>query len=82
MYLLKSPRRKKLHETANEKNTRSANFCADQIDVITKFAVITNVVIKRVHCIDSGHVCDVISKTVSSFLKKCLFLKGMNSGSN
>ena len=27
-------------------------FCADQnIDVITHFAVITNVVIKRVHCI-------------------------------
>ena len=26
-------------------------FCADRIDVITNFAVITNVVIKRVHCI-------------------------------
>ena len=25
-------------------------FCADQIDVITNFAVITNVVIKRVYC--------------------------------
>ena len=33
------------------KNTRSADFCVDQIDVITNFAVITNVVIKRVHCI-------------------------------
>ena len=32
------------------KNTRSADFCADQIDVITNFAVITNVDIKRVHC--------------------------------
>ena len=32
------------------KNTRSADFCADRIDVITNFAVITNVVIKRVHC--------------------------------
>ena len=32
------------------KKTRSADFCADRIDVITKFAVITNVVIKRVHC--------------------------------
>ena len=31
-------------------NTRSADFCADQIDVITNFAVITNVIIKRVHC--------------------------------
>ena len=28
-------------------------FCADQIDVVTNFAVITNVVIKRVHCIYS-----------------------------
>ena len=28
-------------------------FCADQIDVITNFAVITNVVIKRVHCTDT-----------------------------
>ena len=26
-------------------------FCANQIDVIMNFAVITNVVIKRVHCI-------------------------------
>ena len=26
-------------------------FCADRIDVITNFAVITNVVIKRVQCI-------------------------------
>ena len=33
------------------KNTRSADFCADQIDVVTSFAVITNVAIKRVHCI-------------------------------
>ena len=32
------------------KNTRSADFFADQIDVITDFAVITNVVIKGVHC--------------------------------
>ena len=32
------------------KSRRSADFCADQIDVITNFAVITNVVIKRVHC--------------------------------
>ena len=32
------------------KNTLSADFCADRIDVITNFAVVTNVVIKRVHC--------------------------------
>ena len=32
------------------KNTRSTYICADQIDVMTNFAVITNVVIKRVHC--------------------------------
>ena len=35
------------------KNTRSADFCADQIDFITKFAIITNGVIKRVHCISN-----------------------------
>ena len=33
------------------KNTRFANFCADRIDVITNFAVITNAVIKMAHCI-------------------------------
>ena len=33
------------------KNTRSADFCADRIDVIMHSAVITSVVIKRVHCI-------------------------------
>ena len=32
------------------KNTWSADFCADRIDVITNFADITNVVIKRVNC--------------------------------
>ena len=32
------------------KNTRSADFCSDQIDVITNLAVITNAVIKRVYC--------------------------------
>ena len=32
------------------KNTRPDNICADQIDVITNFPVITNVDIKRVHC--------------------------------
>ena len=32
------------------KNTRSADFCAAKVDVITNFAVITNVVIMRVHC--------------------------------
>ena len=28
-------------------NTRSADFCADKIDLIMNFAVISNVVIKR-----------------------------------
>ena len=32
------------------KTTRTADFCADRIDVITNFAVITNAVVKRVHC--------------------------------
>ena len=38
------------HGNINE-NTRSADFCADQIDVLTNVAVITNVIIERVHCI-------------------------------
>ena len=39
-----------------KKNTQSADFfCKDQIDVITKFAVKTNVVIKTVHCIYAGY---------------------------
>ena len=33
------------------KKTRSADFCADRIDVIVIFDVIKNVVIKRAHCI-------------------------------
>ena len=36
--------------TVNEKIQDLLIFCADRIDVITNFAVITNVVIKRVHC--------------------------------
>ena len=32
-----------------KKKTQSAAFCADQIDVITNFAAIKNVVLKRVH---------------------------------
>ena len=33
------------------KNTQSTDICADQIDIIPNFAVTTNIVIKRVHCI-------------------------------
>ena len=33
-----------------KKNKRSDDFCADWIDVMTNFAVITNAVIKRVYC--------------------------------
>ena len=61
MYLLESPRRGdsnkytkrifsgRIKWEINEKNTRSADFCADQIDVITMFAGVPNVVIVRVH---------------------------------
>ena len=38
------------------KNTRATDFCADQIDVIKNFAVITNVVIKSVHCIKISEI--------------------------
>ena len=63
MYLLESPRRgdsnkypkrvfsQKITWDSQCKHTRSADLCADRIDVITNFAVITNAVIKRVHCI-------------------------------
>ena len=62
MYLLELPRRGnsnkypkrmislKKYGTVSEKNTQSAHFCADRIDVISSFAVITNAVVKRVHC--------------------------------
>ena len=42
------------------KNTRSADFCADQIGVIANFAVIMNVVIIRVHCIIFS--CQLLAK--------------------
>ena len=44
---------KKIHDSLIFVQTKltSANFCADQVDVITNFVVITNVVIKRAHCI-------------------------------
>ena len=32
------------------KKTGSADFCEDQIHILTNFAVITGVVRKRVHC--------------------------------
>ena len=63
MYLLESPRRGDSNKDTKRmfscriiwkyqsKYTRSADLCADRIDVITNFAVISNVVIKRVHCI-------------------------------
>ena len=33
------------------KQYKSPDFCADKIDVLTNFAVIMNVFIRRVHCI-------------------------------
>ena len=59
MYLLESPRRgdsnKYPTRMFSERITwdcqcKNADFCADWIDVITNFAVITKAVIKRVHC--------------------------------
>ena len=37
-----------------KKKARSADFCVGQIGVITTFDVITNAVIKMVHCITMG----------------------------
>ena len=42
---------KERHSNINEKIHNPLIFCVDQIDVIMNFAVIMNVVIKRVHCI-------------------------------
>ena len=76
MFLLQSPRRVDSNKHTKcmfcwrikweyqWKNTRSADFCADQIDVITNFAVIMNVVIKRVHCI---FLLLVVGKIISIF---------------
>ena len=62
MYLVESPRRgdsnkypkrmfsQRITWDCQCQNTRSADFLADRIDVLTNFAVITNAVIKRVHC--------------------------------
>ena len=41
-------------------NTRSTDFCADRINVITNFAVITNAVLKRVHCTCMGSILSSI----------------------
>ena len=41
---------KEQHGTGNEKVHDPLIFCEDQIGVITNFAIITNAVIKRVHC--------------------------------
>ena len=58
MYLLESPHRgdskkytkRVFLQNSNEKLHDPLIFLADQIDAIKNFAVITNVVTKRVHC--------------------------------
>ena len=62
MYLLESHRRgdstqypkcmfsQRITWDCQWKDTRCADFCADRIDIITDFAVIMNIVIKRGHC--------------------------------
>ena len=50
MYLLESYVFLKNYMGISMKNAQSADFCAYRIGVITNFAVIPNVVIKRVHC--------------------------------
>ena len=49
-----------------KKNTRSADFYADRIDVITNFAVKTNVVIKRVHCILTVRIFTLFSAPINA----------------
>ena len=48
------------------KKTRSADFCADPIGVITNFAVITNVVIKRFHCIQCIRTWKMLHNSMST----------------
>ena len=53
------------------KNTRSADFCSDQTGIITIFSVITNVVIKRVHCISLQlSMFPILISKVSSRIKE------------
>ena len=42
------------------KNTRFADFCVDRIEVITNFAIITNAVIKWVHCKLNNTIVEII----------------------
>ena len=49
------------HGNINKK-IRPADFCADRIDVITNFAVITNVVIKSVHSNSYTMVCPPVQE--------------------
>ena len=54
------------------KKTRSADFCADRIDVITSLAVITNAIIKRVHCSWISKQCrSRVGGSVGHVLKFC-----------
>ena len=52
------------------KNTRSADFCADQIDVVMNFAVMTNVVIKMVHYI-SRIIMMITNTCIPRINQKC-----------
>ena len=60
-------------------------FCADQIDVITNFAVHTNVDLKRVHCTSLGPSYDGTRKPSLTHslkkpeLQKPLWKKGHNA---
>ena len=49
------------------KGLRHTDFCADQIDFITIFAVRTNVVIKRVHYMGKSLYLSVISTNGDNF---------------
>ena len=50
------------------KKTRSTDFCADRIDVITNLVVIANAVLKSVHC---SHVYGKISTAILIILSSC-----------
>ena len=84
MYLLESPRRgdsdkyqktyflKKNMGLLMKKNTRTTDLSADRIDVLTNFSVITNEVIKRVHCTPGTDLIPYFRYKKKSGYQKCI----------
>ena len=61
------------------KNTRSADVCADRIDVITNFAVIAIAVIMKVHCISKTVYDNMMLCRENGFYFDDFFLKKLHN---